>query len=74
MTVYAQWAYTQGMTPDEIRALRRRLDLTQSKLAALVGAKLRTVQHWEKGDRTPRGAALMLLERLARRKPKETEP
>lgn len=36
-----------------IRFFRRRADLTQSKLAVLMGVTLRTVQRWEAGIRSP---------------------
>ena len=40
-------------TPDEIRLLRIRLRLTQTEAATLVGAALRTWQHWEAATGTP---------------------
>ena len=35
------------MTPDEIRAFRDRLGLTQAQLAAYLGRSVRTVEEWE---------------------------
>lgn len=36
-------------TPEEIKALRTRLGLSQTAFGELVHAKLRTVQDWERG-------------------------
>lgn len=63
------------MTPDQIKALRAASGLTQAGLAARLGVKLRTVQTWEYGTRTPSGPALMMLKRVAKAakgKPNET--
>jgi len=39
------------ISPDEIRALRRRLGWTQQRLAQAVGASVATVARWESGER-----------------------
>ena len=51
-----------------IVATRRRLGLSQSRFARLLGISLRTLHHWEQGRRTPSGAARVLL-RVAARHP-----
>ena len=38
-------------TPDSIRTLREKAELTQTDAAALVHSGLRTWQQWEAGDR-----------------------
>jgi DNA-binding transcriptional regulator YiaG len=38
------------MTGDELRYHRRKLGLTQVALAKRLGAALRTVRYWERGD------------------------
>ncbi len=52
----------------DIADIRRRLDLSQSAFAALLGVSVRTLQDWEQGRRKPRGPALSLL-RVAEREP-----
>jgi len=37
------------MTPSEVRRIRRRLGLTQSAFAALLGVHEKTVTRWESG-------------------------
>jgi len=44
-----------------IVATRRKLGLSQSKFAAMLGISIRTLHHWEQGTRTPSGAARVLL-------------
>lgn len=50
------------------RAIRERLGLSQTALAALMGVSVRTLQDWEQGRRTPSGPAASLL-RIADRHP-----
>ncbi|MCC6534582.1 MAG: helix-turn-helix domain-containing protein [Burkholderiales bacterium] len=45
----------------DVQALRTRLNLTQEEFAARFGIRLGTLRHWERGDRKPRGTALVLL-------------
>jgi putative transcriptional regulator len=45
----------------DVSALRRRMDMTQEQFAARFGFSVATLRHWERGDRTPQGAALVLL-------------
>lgn len=46
--------------------LRRRLGMTQEQFAARFGVSVATLRHWERGDRIPRGAALVLLNLIDR--------
>ena len=39
---------------DEIRLIRKALDLTQEKFADLIGTKLKTLAGWESGRHFPR--------------------
>lgn len=41
------------MDGDEIRALRKKLDLSQKDLAKKLGVSKRTVENWEQGTRFP---------------------
>jgi len=44
-----------------VRALRQNIGMTQVEFAAFFGISINTLRHWEKGDRIPRGPALVLL-------------
>ena len=41
--------------------LRQRLSLTQEQFAARFGFSVATLRHWERGNRSPSGASLVLL-------------
>lgn len=50
------------MTPQQLRALRERLELTQGAAARLVGVDGRAWRYWEAGARpVPVAVALLLL-------------
>ena len=48
-----------------IQALRRHLDLTQSKMADRLGTRQQTISEWETGMYNPRGASGTLLSIIA---------
>lgn len=51
------------MTPDELRAARFSLGLTQSQLASVMGLRgAAAVSEWERGERSPDGRSVRLLE------------
>lgn len=52
---------------EEIRALRKHLNLTQVKLAEELGTRQQTISEWEKGMYQPRGASTTLLNIVAER-------
>lgn len=54
--------------PSPPQVIRRKLKLSQSAFAGLMGVSLRTVQDWEQGRRKPSGPAIALL-RIAEQKP-----
>jgi DNA-binding transcriptional regulator YiaG len=54
------------MPRPEVALVRRRMRLTQREFAHLFGFPLPTLKHWERGDRYPSGAALVLLNLIAR--------
>ncbi len=56
------------MTPDEIVAARRALNVSQPVFARLLNVPTVTAVSWEKGRRKPSGAALRLLQ-IARKHP-----
>lgn len=45
----------------DVSALRQSMGMTQEQFAARFGFSVATLRHWERGDRTPQGAALVLL-------------
>ncbi len=67
--------YSEGVTkaatvhkfdPVDVKAVRHNVAMTQAEFAATFGISLGTLRHWERGDRTPRGPALVLLNVLAK--------
>ena len=50
----------------DVKEVRRRTGLTQEQFAAKFAISVGTLRHWERGDRTPRGAALVLLNIIAK--------
>lgn len=48
-------------TPQRIKALRSRLDLTQEHLASVINTSLSAVRQWENGTKHPSGASRQLL-------------
>ena len=47
--------------PVDVKEVRRLTGLTQAEFAARFAISLGTLRHWDRGDRTPRGTALVLL-------------
>ncbi len=47
--------------PVDVSQLRARLQLSQEQFAARFGFSVATLRHWERGDRSPSGASLVLL-------------
>jgi len=52
---------------ERIRALRRHLGLTQTKLSEELGTRQQTISEWETGMYQPRGASATLLTIIAER-------
>ena len=52
--------------PVDVRALRAKVEMTQQEVAARFGFSTATLRHWERGDRTPHGASLVLLNVIER--------
>lgn len=50
----------------DVSHLRERLGFTQEQFAARFGFPVATLRHWERGDRSPNGAALVLLKVIDR--------
>jgi len=55
--------------PPSIKAVREKLDVSQSEFALMIGVSTSTLQNWEQGRREPEGPAKALL-KVASKKPK----
>ncbi len=58
-----------NMAPQQIKAVRKSLRVSQPKFAALLNVSTQAVRSWEQGLRRPRAAALRLLQ-IASRNPR----
>ncbi len=58
--------YRETGTPGRIKALRKRLGLSQADFAVTLGVAPNTVALWEQGRRRPDGAAAKLLQIVER--------
>jgi putative transcriptional regulator len=47
--------------PADVRAIRKKLDKSQSEFALMIGVSVATLQNWEQGRRIPEGPARALL-------------
>jgi putative transcriptional regulator len=47
--------------PIDVKELRMGIGMTQEQFAAKFGVSTATLRHWERGDRSPHGPALVLL-------------
>ena len=52
--------------PVDVKALRAKVNMTQKEFAAKFGFSTATLRHWERGDRQPVGASLVLLNVIER--------
>lgn len=59
-------ATVHQFSPVDVKAVRANVEMTQTQFAATFGISVGTLRHWERGDRTPRGPALVLLNVLAK--------
>ena len=50
----------------DIRSLREKYGLSQTKFAALMGVSVGTLRNWEQGRRKPEGSARVLLQVVAK--------
>lgn len=44
-----------------VKKIRTKMEMTQQQFCAMFGIALGTLRHWEQGDRSPKGPALVLL-------------
>ena len=52
--------------PPSIKAVRKKLELSQSEFALMIGVSTSTLQNWEQGRREPDGPAKALLKVAAK--------
>ncbi len=52
------------MTKEEIRATRKKLNLTQKAFGELIGVCADSVRFWEHGRRSPSKSAVKMMERM----------
>ena len=50
----------------DVKKIRKKLSLTRQEFADCYGFSIRTLQHWEQGNRHPHGSARILLLLLQR--------
>ena len=50
--------------PSPPQVIRKKLKLSQSAFAGLMGVSLRTVQDWEQGAKPPKGSACRLMDEI----------
>ena len=55
------------LTPEQIKAVREKVGVSQSAFAAMLNVSIRTLQEWEQGRRQPNGPARSLLAVAAKR-------
>jgi len=54
--------------PEDVRAIRVQLEMSQEEFARMIGVSVATLQNWEQGRRRPEGPARALL-RVAAKNP-----
>jgi putative transcriptional regulator len=54
------------VTSVQVKAIRQRAQLTQSKFAELIDVNIGTLRNWEQGRREPTGPAKVLLRAIER--------
>ena len=59
-------AIVHEFSPVDVKTIRKKIGMSQSEFASAFGIRLGTLRHWERGDRKPRGAALVLLNVVAK--------
>ena len=52
--------------PVDVKNIRAKIGMSQNEFASAFGISVSTLRHWERGDRTPRGPALVLLNVVAK--------
>jgi putative transcriptional regulator len=59
-------AVVHEFTPVDVKNIRSKVGMSQNEFASAFGISVSTLRHWERGDRTPHGPALVLLNVVAK--------
>lgn len=59
-------AVVHEFTALDVKAVRAKVGMSQNEFASAFGISVSTLRHWERGDRTPHGPALVLLNVVAK--------
>jgi putative transcriptional regulator len=59
-------AIVHKFTPVDVKNIRAKIGMSQNEFASAFGISVSTLRHWERGDRQPRGPALVLLNVVAK--------
>ena len=59
-------AIVHKFTPVDVKNIRAQVGMSQNEFASAFGISVSTLRHWERGDRTPHGPALVLLNVVAK--------
>ena len=62
-------AVVHKLSPIDVKNIRSNMSMSQSEFASAFGISVSTLRHWERGDRTPQGPALVLLN-VVKKEPK----
>ena len=59
-------AVVHEFSPVDVKNIRSKIGMSQNEFASAFGISVSTLRHWERGDRTPQGPALVLLNVVAK--------
>jgi len=59
-------AIVHEFSPIDVKNIRANIGMSQNEFASAFGISVSTLRHWERGDRTPHGPALVLLNVVAK--------
>ena len=59
-------AIVHEYSPVDVKNIRNKVGMSQNEFASSFGISVSTLRHWERGDRSPRGPALVLLNVVAK--------
>ena len=59
-------AIVHEYSPVDVKNIRNKVGMSQNEFASSFGISVSTLRHWERGDRSPQGPALVLLNVVAK--------
>jgi len=59
-------AVIHEFSPLDVKRVRAKIGMSQREFASAFGISVSTLRHWERGDRSPQGPALVLLNVVAK--------